>query len=90
MFCADGKANGILVDSCRFQFSFRKLRVGSCCRVDNKRLDVRYIGKQREYFQPVNKAEGFLLTALDIEGKDRTAAVREIFFIQLMVGVIGQ
>ena len=33
---------------------------------------------------------GFLHAALDLKGKDRAAATREIFFIQGMVGVVGQ
>ena len=56
--------------------------------MDHKALDIGYIGKKRENIQIINKLPCFFLAALDIKGKDRSAAVREILFIKRMVRVI--
>ena len=90
MLCADGKTDGILMDSRGFELFFGKLRMSSRSRMDNKGFYIRHICKQGENLQSVNETEGFLFAALDIECKNRTAAVGEILFIQRMVGMIGQ
>ena len=58
--------------------------------MDNKALYIRNICKQREYLQLVDKLVSLFLTALDIEGKYRCTAVREVLLIKCVVGMVGQ
>lgn len=87
---SDGKANGILPDALICQFFRSELAVRGGRGVNDKALDIGYIGKQRENFQAVNKCMCLRYTALDLKSEDRRAAVREIFLIQRMVGMVGQ
>ena len=60
------------------------------CRVNDKALHVRDVRQQREDFQAVDKLVRFLLPALDVEGEDGRAAVREILLIKLVVRAVRQ
>jgi len=58
----------------------RQLRV-SCRRgVDYQWFNIGNVGEEWEYLQAVDKAISFLLSAIDFEGEDRTAAIGEVFF----------
>ena len=67
-----------------------KLGVGRRCRVDDQALHIRHIGQQREDLQMIDKRPGLLLSALDLKGEDRSAAMGEILLIQGVIRVIGQ
>ena len=90
MFRADGQADGVRLDALIQKFFRAQLAVGGGSRVDYQTLYICHIGKQREYLQAVNKLVCFLHTALDLKGEDRAATIGEIFFIQSMVGMVGQ
>ena len=72
------------------EFFIGQLAVGRGCGMDDQRLDVCDIREQREDLQRVDESVGFFFTALDIKGKDRGAAVREILLIQRVIGMIRQ
>ena len=90
MFRADGQTDCIGLDALIQQFFRAQLAVGGGSRMDHQALHICHIGKQREYLQAVDKLVSFLHTTLDLKGKDRAAATREIFFIQGVVGMVGQ
>ena len=87
---ADGKANGVGLDALIGKLLRGKLAVRCCCGMDHEALYVGNVGKQGEYFQTVDEPMGFRLTALDLKGEDGAAAVREIFSVQRVVGVLEQ
>ncbi len=58
--------------------------------MNHQTFDVRYIGQQRENFQIVNKPEGILPSALDLECKNGSAAVRKILFVQRVIRMFRQ
>ena len=62
----------------------------SGCGVDHKAFNVRHVGKKRKNLEAVNKLVCFLLTALDLKGKNRCTTVREILFVKCVIGMIGQ
>ena len=83
---ADGRGRDALIE---------ELFLGELCvrrgrRMDDEGLHVRDICKQRENFEVINEAERGFLPALDLEGKDARAAVREIPLVERVVGVIGK
>ena len=78
MLCADRQAARCLRDACLGKLLIGQLGVRRRCRMNHQRLDIRDICKQRENLQMINKCMCFLLTALDLKGKDAAAAVREI------------
>ena len=86
MLRADGEAHRGGRDPLRGQLLGRKLRVGGRRRVDHQRLHVGNVRKQREDLQRVDETVRLLLTAADLEGEDRAAALREIPFIERMAG----
>ena len=58
--------------------------------MDRKRFHICYIGEQRKQFKLVNEILCFFRVPLDLEGKDRTAAVWEIFLVKfLLLRIIG-
>ena len=67
-----------------------ELPVGRGRGVDDQRLHVGHVGQQREDLQVVDEFEGHFLPALDLEREDRRAAVREVFVVQRVVGMLGQ
>ena len=73
---ADGQADGVLIDLLLGQLLVVQLAVGGGSRVDDKALYVGDIGQKGEDLQVVDELEGFLTAALDIKGKDGSAAVR--------------
>lgn len=89
MLRADGEAHRGGRDPLRGQLLGRKLRVGGRRRVDHQRLHVGDVRKQREDLQRVDETVRLLLTAADLEGEDRAAALREIPFIERVVGMAG-
>ena len=58
--------------------------------MNHQTFDVRYIGQQRENLQIVNKPEGILPSALDLECKNGSAAVRKILFVQRVIRMFRQ
>ena len=58
--------------------------------MDNKRLNIGNICKQREDLQRVNELPSLLLAALDIECEYRAAAVFEVSAVKLVLRMIGQ
>ena len=85
MFGADGQADGVWPDALIQQFFRRVLRVRGGCRMDNQRFDIGHIGQQREKFQMINPIPGVTLVSLQIESEDRSAVVRIILLIQLLL-----
>ena len=81
MLRADGQPDGIGLDALIQQLLGRELRVGGGGRVNDQRFYVRHVGQQGEDFQIVDKPVGFRLAALDLKGKDGSAAVGEILLI---------
>ena len=53
--------------------------------MNHERLHIRHIGKQREQLQMIDEVFCGLLVSLDLERKDRTAAVRELFFVECLL-----
>ena len=90
VFRADGQANRVLRNALIRQLFVRQLGMRRRCRVNDKALHVRDVRQQRENFQAVDELVRFLLPALDVEGEDGRAAVREIFLVQRMVRVFRQ
>ena len=78
------------MDALVFQFGFRELGVRRRGGMDDQRFDVGDVGKQREDLQGVDEAEGLLLAALDLEGEDGAAAVREVLQVGRVVRVVRQ
>ncbi len=60
------------------------------CGVDNEGFHVSYVCKQGEYLKGIDKAERLFPAALYIKGKYARAAVRKIFFVQIVLRVVGQ
>ena len=90
MLDTDGQADGALLDAGVRQLLRRHLRVGRVIRMDDKALDIRHIGQQGEDLEIIDELICFVLSALDIKGKDGAAAVGEIFLIQGVIGMIRQ
>ena len=61
------------------------LGVRSGSRVDDEGLCVGHIGQQREQVQIVDEDASRILSALDIEGEDGCAAVREVLLVQVVI-----
>ena len=57
--------------------------------MDDQRLHICHVCQKREQLQIITELFRCLLAALDLEGEDGTASVREIFFIQLLLLRIG-
>ena len=87
---ADGEADGVLVDALVLQLGLAQLGVGGGGGVDHQRFDVGHVGQQGEDGQVVDELVGLGLAALDVKGKDGSAAVGEVLLIQGVVGVVGQ
>ena len=90
MLRADGKSDGVGLDSLLCKLLLGQLAVGRGGRVNAQTLDVRNIGQQGEDFQIVNELVSFFLSALDLECEDRCSTIREIFFIKCMIRMIRQ
>ena len=67
----------------------RELGVRGGRRVNRQALHVGNIGEQRENLQVVDELMSFCLSALDLKGEYRSAAVRKIFLIQCMIRMIS-
>ena len=67
-----------------------QLAVGGGGRVDHQTLYICHVGKEGEDLQIIDKLMSLFYTALDLKGKDRATATREIFFIQGVVRMVGQ
>ena len=87
---ADRQANRVLLNADVGQLLGGELGMGGGGRVDDQALHISDVRQQREDLQVVDERKGFLLAALDVEGKDGRAAVGEILLIQGVVGVVGQ
>ena len=87
MLRADGETDRAGRDAAFQELLLRHLRMRRGSGVDHERLHVRDIRQQREDFQMVDEDFSRLCAALDLESKDRRAALREILLIKLVVGV---
>ena len=67
-----------------------QLRVRGGSRVDDQALDVCNVREQGEDLELVDELERCVLAALDVEGEDGSAAVREILLIKLVVRAVRQ
>ena len=56
--------------------------------MNHQRFNVGDIGKQGENFKVVNEFLRGLRSAFNLESKNRNAAVREVFFIKRVIGMI--
>ena len=90
VFCTNGKTDRVRLDSLVKKLSIVQLAVRRGRRMNDKALDVGYIGEKRENPEVVDEGVRFFDSALDFKGEDRTAALREVFFIKCMVGMIGK
>ena len=81
----DRQADRVRLDALIGQLLISALAVSRGRRMDDQRLHVCYVCKQREQFQIVDKFFRRLSVALNLKGEDGTAAVREIFLIQLLL-----
>ena len=59
-------------------------------RVNYEALHVSDVCKQAEDLQAIDELEGFFLAALDVEGEDRTAAIREVLLVKLVVRMVRE
>ena len=78
------------MDTLILQFLCGQLRVSGGCRMDDQALNVSNICQQRKDLQLVNELKCCFLSALDIEGEDGCAAVREVLLVQSMIRVVRQ
>ena len=85
MLDADTQAYGRGIDVLLFELLGSHLRVGGGGGVDDQTLHVGHIGKEREDTQVVDKLPSLVLTALELDGEDRTAAVGELLVVELVV-----
>ena len=90
MLCTDRQANGSRCNALICQFLCVQLRVGCGSRMYNQRFYVGNVCQQREDFQMVDEAVCFFLTALDLEGEDGTATVREVLLVESVVRMLRQ
>ncbi len=67
-----------------------ELGVGRGSGMDHQTLHIRNVGKEGEDLQIVDELPSLVLTALDLKGKDRAAAVGEILLIERVVGMIRE
>ena len=67
-----------------------QLRVRGGSRVDDQALDVCNVCEQREDLELVDELERCILAALDVEGEDGSAAVREVLLVQSVIRVLRQ
>lgn len=82
VFRTDGESDGGGSDVLLFQLLGRELRVGGRIWVNHQTLHVGDVRQQRENLQGIDEAPCLLLTALDLKGEDRTAALREVLLIE--------
>lgn len=78
------------MDTLILQLLCGQLRVSGGCRMDDQTLNVSNICQQRKDLQLVNELKCCFLSALDIEGEDGCAAVREVLLVQSMIRVVRQ
>ena len=90
MLGAYRQADRVLVDVLFFKLLVVQLRVGSRRRMDDERLNVGDVCEQREDLERVDELPRRLSPALYIEGEDRSAARREVLFIQIVLWMIGE
>ena len=90
MFRADRQADRIRFDPLIQQLFGRELGMGRGRGMDHERFHVGDIGEQGEDLQMIDEFVRFFLAALDLEGEDRSAAVREILFIERVLRMIRQ
>ena len=86
----DGQADRIRADSLVEQLLFGQLRMRCRCRMDDQALHVGHVRKQAEDLERVDEGPGLGLAALDVEGEDRGAAVREVARVDLVIRMVGQ
>ena len=53
--------------------------------MDCQGLHICYVGKQREQLQLIDEILCLLCITLDLKGKDRTAAIRKILLVKLLL-----
>lgn len=85
---SDRKSDGALMDILIVELFLRKLGMCCCRRMNYKRLNISYVSKEREDLKCIDELVSLGLSSLDIEGEDRTAAVREILLIKLVLRMI--
>lgn len=90
MLSADGETDGTAGNAHISQFLVGQLRMRGGGRMNNQGLYVSNVGQQGENLKVINEPKSLFLTALDLEGEDRSTAVREILLIQGMVRMLGQ
>ena len=75
MFRADGKADGVRLDSLVSQFFFRKLAVRRGSRMNDKALGIGDVRQKGKDLQVVDKLVRFFDAAVDFKGENRCAAL---------------
>ena len=84
MLGADGKSDGVGLDTLFEKLGFGELGVSCGSRVDNQGLNVGNVSKQGEYRQVVDELLSVLCGALYLEGENGAAAVREVLLVKLV------
>jgi hypothetical protein len=64
--------------------------MGGCGWMDDERFHICHISQEGEKLQLVDKLCGFLLSSLNLKGKDGTSSFGEILFIKGMVRAAGE
>ena len=90
MLCTNGKTNGILPYALIGKLCLGQLAMRGGCWVNDKALDVCNVCKKRKDLEAINKLVCLTLTALDLKGEDRSTTVREILFIECVIGMISK
>ena len=85
IFRTDRQTDRVRTDALIGQFFFGALAVGRGRRMDDQGLHVCDVCQQGEQFQIVDELLCGLRITLDLKGKDRAAAVREVFLIQFLL-----
>ena len=85
----DGEADGRRRDAGGEKLFFAHLGVRRGCRMDDERFDVGDVREQGEDFEVVDELLCRLGAALDFKREDRDAAIREIFFVKLVIRMVG-
>ena len=90
VFRTDRQADGAGMDALLLKLFLVELRMSGGSGMDNQALYVRNVRQKREYLKMVDKLLGSLCAALDVEGEDRTGAVREVTVVQLFIAAFGE
>ena len=85
MLCTNGKSDSGRLDALLSKLFFVELRVCGGSGVDSKTLNIGNVCQEGEYLKIINELLSIVLSALDLKGEDRAAAVGEVLVIKLLL-----